>query len=103
VADKTRRAVRDALNGDYETVDPALRRALFAICTLMDEHTVASEADHIEIMEELTQAAGALEAKIVATSQALERKVDRVTKLLVSTTVTFVIALATGLLNLLIN
>jgi cell division protein FtsL len=33
----------------------------------------------------------------------LERKVGQVTKLLITTTVTFVIALATGLLNLLIN
>ena len=81
VGDKTRRAVRDALNGDYDNVDPALRRALFAISTELDEHSAAQEARHGELMKSM----------------------DGIRRLLVSTSVTFVIALGTGLLNLVIN
>lgn len=89
---KARRAITDALNGDLETVDPAIRRALFAISTLIDDQIVTAATDHAEMME-------ALEEKTAR----LERKVTQVTRLLISTTVTFVIALATGLLNLILN
>jgi D-ribose pyranose/furanose isomerase RbsD len=90
--DKVRRAVTDALNGDVERVDAAVRRALYSICTHMDEHTAESAADHIEIMEELrTQTAR------------LEKKLSTVTRLLTSATVTMLLALATGLLNVILN
>lgn len=89
---KARRAITDALNGDIDSVDAAVRRALFAISTLIDDQIVNAAADHTETME-------ALEEKTAR----LERKVGQVTKLLITTTVTFVIALATGLLNLVIN
>jgi hypothetical protein len=89
---KARRAITDALNGDLDKVDAAVRRALFAISTLIDDQIVASSVDHTEMME-------ALEEK----TKRLERKVNQVTKLLITTTVTFVISLATGLLNLLLN
>lgn len=89
---KARRAITDALNGDIETVDAAVRRALFAISTLIDDQIVNATLDHAEMMT-------ALEDK----TRRLERKVAQVTKLLITTTVTFVIALATGLLNLMLN
>lgn len=89
---KARRAITDALNGDIDAVDAAVRRALFAISTMIDDQVVSTAVDHAEMME-------ALEEKTIR----LERKVNQVTKLLVTTTVTFVIALATGLLNLIIN
>lgn len=79
--ERVRRAVRDALNGDYETVDPALRRALFAISTELDEHSLESSNEHKEIRAEI----------------------KGVRRLLISTTVTFVIAMGTGLLNLIMN
>lgn len=89
---KARRAITDALNGDLDNVDAAVRRALFAISTLIDDQIVTAATDHAEMME-------ALEEKTAR----LERKVTQVTRLLISTTVTFVIALATGLLNLVLN
>lgn len=89
---KARRAVTDALNGDIDNVDAAVRRALFAISTMIDEQIINAAVDHAEMME-------ALEDKTAR----LERKVGQVTRLLITTTITFVIALATGLLNLLIN
>jgi hypothetical protein len=89
---KARRAITDALNGDLDKVDAAVRRALFAISTLIDDQIVTAAVDHTEMME-------ALEEKTAR----LERKVTQVTRLLISTTVTFVIALATGLLNLILN
>lgn len=89
---KARRAVTDALNGDLDHVDAAVRRALFAISTLIDDQIAASAADHIEMMEVVEE-----------NNARLERKLTQVTRLLISTTVTFVIALATGLLNLVIN
>ena len=79
--ERVRRAVRDALNGDYENVDPALRRALFAISTELDEHSLESSNEHKEIRAE----------------------VKGVRRLLISTTVTFVIAMGTSLLNLIMN
>lgn len=91
-ANKARRAITDALNGDLESVDAPVRRALFAISTLIDDQIVTAATDHAEMME-------ALEEKTAR----LERKVTQVTRLLISTTVTFVIALATGLLNLVLN
>jgi hypothetical protein len=89
---KARRAIMDALNGDLETVDAAVRRSLFVITTLIDDQNVHAAAHHAEMIE-------ALEEK----TSNLERKVTQITRLLISTTVTFVIALATGLLNLVIN
>lgn len=90
--ERTRRAVRDALNGDYDNVDPALRRALFAISTELDEHAVSMEAKHMEIMEQMR-----------ADVERLDARIGKVQTLLLSTTVTFIIAMGTGLLNLLLN
>ena len=89
---KARRAVTDALNGDIDQVDPALRRALMALSTELDEHANDSKTAHIEIMETMAAAEAKMDARI-----------NKVQTLLVSTTVTFVVALATGLLNLIIN
>lgn len=92
MADKTRQAVNDALNGDIEKVDPAVRRALFALCTISDEHALSLVEDHREIMKVLGKR-----------MDAQDKRIGSLQRLLVSTTVTFVVALATGLLNLLIN
>jgi len=89
---KTRLAVKDALNGDYDSVDPALRRGLFAIAQELDEHAVMSETAHIEIMEELD-----------ARATRIEKSLKNVQALLITTTMTFFAALITGIVGMVIN
>ena len=50
---KTRRAVEDALNGDIDNIDSAVRRALYAISTEQDEHSEKMDVAHNEIMDEI--------------------------------------------------
>ena len=50
---KTRRAVEDALNGDIENIDSAVRRALYAISTEQDEHAEKMDEAHTEIMDQV--------------------------------------------------
>ena len=50
---KTRHAVEDALNGDIENIDSAVRRALYAISTEQDEHAEKMDEAHAEIMDEV--------------------------------------------------
>lgn len=89
---KARQAVDDALNGDRDKIDPAVRRALFAAATEMDEHAEAMLAAHNEILTE-----------IHASVAKLEKQIAKVQALLVTTAITFVIALGTGLINVLLR
>lgn len=79
--EKARRAVVDALNGDSDKVDPALRRALIALAAHIDEHSEASAQEHAEIRDQLT----------------------RINKLLIATSTTFVAALIAAMVNLVFN
>ena len=44
-----RKSVIDALNGDYDAVEPALRRALIALATELDDCSDRMEQEHVEI------------------------------------------------------
>lgn len=91
-AGKTRLAVKDALNGDYEQVDPAVRRGLFAIAQELDEHAEASAARHDEILVELDTRA-----------TRIEKSLSRVQALLITATLTFFTTLVTGVVGMLLN
>jgi hypothetical protein len=92
VPNKTRKAMTDALNGDADKVDAAVRRALFAITTELDEHAAESAASHARIV-----------ANMDAHVAKMDKSVAQLRNLLVSTTITFIIALATATLNLILN
>lgn len=85
---KTRRSVDDALNGDRDSIDAAVRRALYAVSTEMDEHSQAMNVAHAEILE-----------TVEVSVKRLEKQLSKVQALLATTAITFLIALATGLLN----
>lgn len=78
---KARRAVEDALNGDAEKIDAAVRRGLFAITTEVDEHTDSCNVAHDEMLAQL----------------------KAIRRLLVTTAVTFTVTLGTALVSLAIR
>ena len=85
---KTRNAVQDALNGDINKVDAPVRRALFAICTELDEHAERMTKTHEEILAEMEE-----------NFTRLEKTMAKGIALLITTTVTFLLALGTALLG----
>lgn len=85
---KTRIAVRDALDGDVDNVDAAVRRALYAICTELDEHAERMDTAHANILIQM-------ETQVTR----LEKMMTKVIALLISTAVTVLLALGTALLN----
>lgn len=64
--EKARKAVVDALNGEYDTVDPALRRALIALATEHDEQAVKMEEDHSNILSTVKRTQGLLIVSIAS-------------------------------------
>lgn len=76
-----RRAVMDALNGDKDRIDSAVRRALIALCEEADEHSHASQMQYDEMIRQLRQ----------------------VRALLVSTSVSFLLVIGAALLNVFLN
>lgn len=89
---KARQAVLDAINGDMDSVEPATRRALIAVAQELDEHRVEQRMQIRDLIN-----------TIEAGDKRLEKKLSWVTGLLTATTVTFVTAMGTGLLNLILN
>jgi hypothetical protein len=85
---KTRRAVEDALNGDLETVDSAVRRALFAISTEQDDHAEKMAIDHQEIREE-----------VKTMFDRFEKMVSKLQATLSALAASAIIAVSTALLN----
>jgi len=90
--EKARKAVTDALNGDSELIEPATRRALYAITTELDEHAASNVEAHKEIL-----------STMIGKLDRLEKSVSQLRGLLITTAVTFVIALGTSVMNLIIN
>ena len=90
--EKSRKAVTDALNGDSELIEPATRRALYAVTTELDEHAATNVSDHKAINDNM-----------LGYVTRLEKSISQLRGLLVTTAVTFVIAIATAVLNLFLN
>jgi len=84
--------VRNALNGDSDTVDPAVRRTLYAIANEHDEQALEWDARVSELMSHIDQA-----------TITLERDVSSVRKLLVTLTGTVVTGIVVGVVNVLIQ
>lgn len=89
---KSRQAVRDALNGDYENVDPAVRRALVALAQETDDHSAKVEAAHAEIL-----------SSVDTKHEALQKSLNRVQALLITATLTFFTTLVTAVVGMVIN
>lgn len=84
--------VRNALNGDAEKVDPAVRRTLYAIANEHDEQ--ATEWD--------TRVAS-LTSHIDAATVRLESDVSSVRKLLVTLTGTVITGIIVGVVNVIVQ
>ena len=97
---KTRLAVKDALNGDIDSVDAAVRRALFAICTELDEHADDMAKAHAEILMEVKATFVAAKEDSDEKFGTLEKTMNKGIALLISTTITVLLALGTALLNI---
>ena len=84
--------VRNALNGDAEKVDPAVRRTLYAIANEHDEQA-------LEWDERVNVVTTHIDNAVIA----LERDVAAVRKLLVTLTGTVVTGIVVGVVNVLIQ
>lgn len=84
--------VRNALNGDADKVDPAVRRTLYAIANEHDEQ--ALEWD--KRVDQLT-------THIDSATVALERDVSGVRRLLVTLTGTVITGIIVGVVNVIIQ
>lgn len=84
--------VKNALNGDSETVDPAVRRTLYAIANEHDEQALDWD---IRI--------GQVTQHIDDSTIRLEKDVGSVRKLLVTLTGTVVVGIIVGVVNVLLQ
>lgn len=84
--------VRNALNGDADTVDPAVRRTLYAIANEHDEQALEWDKRVENLTSHIDQA-----------TITLERDVASVRKLLVTLTGTVVTGIIVGVVNVLIQ
>jgi hypothetical protein len=89
---KARQAVHDALNGDYDNVDSAIRRSLLALATELDEHQESVEKQHEAMVADRVTAFNAMEAAI-----------GKLRMLLVSTAMTFMATLVAAVVNLMVG
>ena len=87
-----RRSVLDAINGDTDKVDPALRRAIIALAEHQDQQCAQRDADNMEIME-------VIESNRVASA----RISNRIIALLITATMTFFTNTVTGVVIGIIN
>lgn len=78
---RARRAVEDALNGDADSIDSAVRRGLFALTTELDEHIEQTSLNHDEVLGQL----------------------KGIRRLLITTSITFTVTLCTALLSALLR
>jgi hypothetical protein len=84
--------VRNALNGDADTVDPAVRRTLYAIANEHDEQAL-----------EWDNRVAQLTAHIDEQTAKLEKDVAAVRRLLMTLTGTVVTGIIVGVVNILIT
>jgi len=84
--------VRNALNGDADKVDPAVRRALYAIANEHDEQALEWDVRVATVNQHIDN-----------TGLRLERDVASVRKLLVTLTGTVVCGIIVGVVNVLIQ
>ena len=84
--------VKNALNGDHEKVDPAVRRTLYAIANEHDEQALEWDGRIAEVTQHIDQA-----------TLRLEKDVSSVRKLLVTLTGTVITGIVVGVVNVLVQ
>lgn len=83
-----RQAITDAMNGDVDSIDPAVRRALVALATQHDSDCVEQSDRWEQFKVERTEIVNNIVGRYEDEMERLDRRITVLTRLLVSTSVT---------------
>ena len=97
------KVVELALNGDAPNVDPAVRRALYSLAAQIDEQQRLEQARHDELRETIRQETAEIKEDISGELSQNRSEVEKVRRLLLGLTTSFIGAMLIGVSNILIG
>lgn len=95
--------VKNALNGDIERVDPAVRRALIAMATEADEQAVNWDTRINGLAEDIKGAVEEVKVEVVGVKSEVKGDVQGLRRMLVGLTTSVIAGIIIGIVNIVIS